>query len=96
VAEYLIRTSHAHGWPALHDARLAEVLLPDGLECHVIDGYGDFRIRCGDAEISFSAEDVGWQVAVEGELAAPEQLIAQVTRQVEATVGEPCDWLALG
>jgi hypothetical protein len=70
-------------------------LKPDGFGCLPIEGRGEFRIQCGQAEISFSGEDIGWQVTVEGDLPEANKLMVQLTRQITAAVGEPCEWLSL-
>jgi hypothetical protein len=51
-------------------------------------------MRCGTAEISFSGEMHGWQVAVEGS-GEFENLIATITERMAAEVGEPCEWLRI-
>src|SRR4051812_42438128 len=96
VPDYLIRTAETHEWPAFHRSRNAEVLIPQGRQCEEIEGFGDFRMRCGDAEISFSGEEPGWHVVVEGPLADAEAVVEQVTRQVEQAAGEPCEWIPIG
>jgi hypothetical protein len=95
VNEYLIRTSGSHEWPAFHRDRHAEVLLPDGFGCLPVEGWGDFRMQCGQAELSFSGEDTGWQITVKGNLPNADELMTQLTRQIAAAVGEPCEWLPL-
>ena len=95
VNEYLIRTRDSHEWPAFHRDRHAEVLLPAGFGCLPVEGSGDFRMQCGQVEISFSGEDTGWQVTLEGNLPNADELMTQLTRQIVAAVGEPCEWLPL-
>lgn len=72
------------------------MLLPEGWECEPVEGWGDFRMRCGRVEVAFSAEESGWQVVVDGDLPDADAIVAQVTRQVEQAVGEPCEWISLG
>lgn len=74
---------------------MAEVLQPEGWTCEIVSGRGDFRVRAEGAEVSYTAEDVGWQVTVDGDLPRVEDWIAQVTRQVAAAAGERCEWLDL-
>jgi len=74
---------------------MASVLQPEGMSSEPIEGDGDFRVRAAGAEISYSGEEVGWQVTVYGDLADTEAWIEQVTRQVTAAAGEPCEWLEL-
>lgn len=95
VREFLIRTSADHGWPAFHRDRMAEVLQPEGWTCQIVSGGGDFRVCAEGVEVSYAAEEVGWQVAVDGDLPQVEDWIEQVTRQVAAAAGEPCEWLDL-
>ncbi len=97
VREYLIRTAGTHEWPALHRGRLAEVLLPAGFGCEQVEGWGDFRMRCGAAVVAFSGEQPGWQVSVEGPMpdAECERLVITLTRQIEQAAGERCEWLQI-
>jgi hypothetical protein len=70
--------------------------MPAGLGCTQIEGWGDFRMRCGDAEIAFSGEEVGWQVVVHGALSSPaETLIERITQQVSRACGVPCEWIRI-
>ncbi len=95
VREFLIRTSGGHDWPAFPRTRTAEVLQPAGWTCEPVDGAGDFRVRAGEAEVAYSGEEVGWHVTVDGDLPRAEEWIDQVTQQVAAASGEPCEWLDL-
>ena len=95
MSEYLIRTSGSHEWPAFHRDRRTEVLLPAGFDCLPVEGWGDFRMQCGQVEISFSGEDTGWLVTVEGDLPHADELIGKLTRRIAAAAGEPCEWLPL-
>ncbi len=52
-------------------------------------------MQCGQAKISFSGEDTGWRVTAEETLANANELMTQLTQQIAATVGEPCEWLPL-
>ena len=58
-------------------------------------GWGDYRLRSDGAEVSFSGEDGGWCVMVEGDLADADAWIAQVTRQIAVAAGEECEWIEL-
>jgi len=53
---------------------MASVLQPEGMSSEPIEGDGDFRVRAAGAEISYSGEEVGWQVTVYGDLADTEAL----------------------
>ena len=95
VTEYLIRTSETQEWPAFDRGRVREVLTPRGFECSATKGWGDYRLRCENAEVAYSGEERGWQVTVEGDLPNADRFIAQVTAQVADAAGEPCEWLRL-
>lgn len=97
MLESLIRTADTHEWPAFHRDNLAEVFAAPGSGCVPVEGWGDFPVRWGDTEISFSGEEVGWQVTVEG---SPDQedaaaLVEAMTRRVERVAGEPCEWIQI-
>jgi hypothetical protein len=96
VADFLIRTTTSHEWPAIPRDRLSDVLVPSGFDCHVVDGWGDLRFRCGEAEVSFSGEEHGWFITVDGNLPDTGNFLATVTRQVTEAAGEPCEWLHVG
>lgn len=95
VIEFLIRTGDGHDWPAIHRDRIPHVLTPAGWDCTQIPGWGDYRLRCGDTEIAFSGEPVGWEVTFEGPM--PEQLatrlIITVAAQVEQETDQPIEWI---
>ncbi|WP_456788451.1 hypothetical protein [Cellulomonas sp. P5_C5] len=74
---------------------MAEVLQAKGWASEPIDGEGDFRARAEGIEVSYSGEDIGWQVVVDGDMPRAEVWMAQVTSQVAAATGEPCEWLEL-
>jgi hypothetical protein len=97
VIEYLIRAVEGHELPPTQHSLLADMLLPAGFGCEQADGWGDFRLRCGTTEVSFSAEDPGWQVSFEGPMAEPEceRLVVMVTRQIEQASHEACEWLRI-
>jgi hypothetical protein len=96
VIEYLIWTARSHELPSF-PGRDADVLVPAGSGCVPVEGWGDFRMRCGGTEVAFSAEDPGWQVIFEGPM--PEQdcerLVAALTRQIEQAAGETCEWIRI-
>ena len=95
--EYIIRTAAHHEWPALHRDRAVEVLSPAGFECHPEEGWGDVRLRCGNVVVSYSGEEVGWQVSFDGDLLGldTDHFIDAVTRRLETEVGEPCEWVRI-
>jgi hypothetical protein len=59
VSEYLIRTAESHDWPAVHRSQLERVLTPTGFDCARVDGWGDYRLKSGEAEIAYSGEEIG-------------------------------------
>ena len=94
---FLIRTADTHEWPAFHRDSLAEVFAAAGSGCVPIDGWGDFRARWRATEVSFSGEDAGWQVTFDG---SPEHddavsLLEAITRRVERSAGERCEWIQI-
>jgi hypothetical protein len=95
VREFLIRTSADHGWPAFHHDRMAEVLQAEGWASEPVDGSGDFCARAEGVDVSYAGEEVGWQVTFDGDMPRAEEWIEQVTRQIAAAAGEPCDWLEI-
>ncbi|HEX2320434.1 MAG TPA: hypothetical protein VHJ18_15735 [Streptosporangiaceae bacterium] len=97
MREYLIRTASTHQLPAIHHNRLVQVLVPAGLGCEQVDGWGDFRIRCGTTQVAFSAEDPGWPVAFDGPMPETdcERLVITLTQQIEQAAGEDCEWLQI-
>ncbi len=62
-----------------------------------MDGWGDHRIRVRDVDISFSAEDVGWQVFIEEDLLAniADDVVTVVARQIAAYSGLSTVWVLL-
>jgi hypothetical protein len=97
MIEFLIRTVASHDWPAVHQTRLTQVLLPADSSWAAADGLGDFCMRLGDTEVSFSGEMVGWQVVFEGSIAEPDaQRTAEVVAsQIQDEVGEPVEVVRL-
>ncbi|MCX4473083.1 hypothetical protein OOK41_22710 [Micromonospora sp. NBC_01655] len=97
MMEYLIRTRDDHDWPAISKDRMAQVLTPSGWGCSVASGWGDHRLRCGDTEISFSGEPVGWQASIEGPMTTDmaTRLLAAVATQIEREVHQPIEWIRI-
>jgi hypothetical protein len=46
--------------------------------------------------VSFSGEELGWLVSVEGELEDADGFLRNVTRQAAEAIGEPWEWIRLG
>jgi hypothetical protein len=72
---------------------MADVLQPAGWDCEPLRGEGDFRVRSEGVDVSYSGEDVGWQVTFHGDMPRAEVWIEQVTRHIAAAAGEQCEWL---
>jgi hypothetical protein len=91
VFEYLVRTRYElDGFPLVIDMNdQARVYQPTGWSCQPIEGWGDFRFRTGDTEISFSAEPPGIQVVVEGSMPRDEadHLLEVVSTQLTTHTG---------
>ena len=90
--------------PASQDERLmipantlAKVLTPSGCDARPgpAYGYGDLRLLGDGFEISFSGEDDGWHVTIEGDLADlnTDELAAQIARQIAHSTQTATDWL---
>ena len=97
MIEYLIRTVEGHELPPTQGRDLADMLLPAGFNCEQTDGWGDFRMRCDTTEVSFFAEDPGWQVSFKGTMAEPdcERMVIMTTQQIEQVTREACEWLRI-
>jgi hypothetical protein len=54
-------------------------------------------LQRGAAEVSFSGEEVGWQVSIVGPMddAAADALITQITERVGGASGAACEWLQI-
>ena len=95
MSEYLVRTTSGRDWPAIPRDKLAETLTIEGRECQPVDGSNHLRLRCGDADITFTIEAVGWQISVDGHLDDPDGFVERITEQVSEAVGQPCEWIAV-
>lgn len=91
MSEYLIRPEGRANWIPVHVDDMQRVLTPSGWNAMTIAGWGYHRIRVADVEVGFSAEDVGCQVSVEGDLDATtaESLVAAVAGQLAEYSAEP-------
>ena len=87
MPEYLIKATGASSWPVVPNDRLPEILGPRGYGCEEVSGPGDLRLRLGSCEMTFSAEDVGWQVCFEGDATGQDTdaLVAHIARQAHGT-----------
>jgi len=89
MIEFLIRRTDGE-WFDLHASRFGEALRPSSVSSERVDGWGDWRIRCADVEISFSYEDPGIQMCIEGELpkSLAEQIADEVRQNIERVTGQ--------
>jgi hypothetical protein len=96
--DYLIRPDDGHSYLGVATSDQKSVLTPQGWDCEPIAGWGDFRLRVSDAEVSFSLEEPGWQVTIEGPMneMAADGLVAVIAQQIADATGIPTYWLALG
>ncbi len=74
VPEYVIRTTPDQKWPAFHRDRMEAVLSPQSFGCQAAEGWGDFRLTCGDTSLAFAGEMNGWQVVAEGTMCGGRRL----------------------
>ncbi len=97
MPEYLIRTRDTHEWPGFSKVELADVFMPPGIGCVQVDGSGDFRMRYEAAEVSFSGEEVGWQVSIDSPIdtVTADRLLALLTNRVGDAHGEECEWIQI-
>ncbi|MCW3820869.1 hypothetical protein ONA91_41255 [Micromonospora sp. DR5-3] len=98
VIEFLIRTRGGHEWPAIHRGRMPHVLTPAGWDCVGVSGCGcDYRLRCGDTEVSFSGEPVGWEVSFEGPMPkdVATRLVIAVAAQIEQETNQSIEWIQI-
>ena len=93
-AEYLIRPASHDGWLVIPAAELADVLTPRGYGLQPGPGYGELHLSAASYEISFSGEDAGWQVIIDGDIADLEtdEVIAQIARQVQDFTHTATEW----
>lgn len=65
------------------------------MRCPARPGYGDLHLQGDGFEISFSDEDDGWHVIIEGDLANldTDELAAQIARQIGHSTQTATEWL---
>jgi len=54
-------------------------------------------MRCDSTEVTFSAEEPGCQVTVDGPMPETdrERLVTTITEQIGQAAGQPCEWLQI-
>ena len=97
VKEYLIRRRDKD-FCLVQVGKFSNVLHPNSFESEKANGWGDYRIKIRDCEISFSFEEVGIQVSfeiceIDDEKA--ETIIDEICRNVEKEIKNPCDWIQI-
>ena len=83
MTEYLIRRTDGE-WFDIPASRAAEAYRPTSFASQRIDGWGDWRIRCEGVEISFSYEDPGIQISIDGDL--PKNVADQIADEVRQNI----------
>ena len=81
-----------------HVDKFREVLQPNSIESEKVDGWGDYRIRVDNSEISFSFEMVGIQISFEtGEISneKAEGIMSEICQKVEKEIKESCNWIQI-
>lgn len=63
--------------------------MPSGWDCEPVEGWGDFRFKCGTMEVSVAGEEPGWKVVFEGDYRDDEveRMIQVIAQQIEAATG---------
>ena len=97
VRQYLISTESGE-CPAVHSARLAAVLTPRGFVCERAPGSDLYRLRVGDAEVSFAQAAAGWLVSIEGTFDYEDEVrfINELQYQIETESSAMCVWEQIG
>jgi hypothetical protein len=96
MTEYLIRRTDGE-WFDLHATRFGEALRPISFASERVPGFGNWRIRIEGVEISFSYEDPGMQITIEGELppAIADQIAEEIRQNIELVTGQKARVVAL-
>lgn len=94
MREYLIRATDGSGWIPVRQERLSSVLVPNKRHARLVEGWGEVRFSLAGIEFSFSGEEVGWQVAVEGETNADlaDAVIGEISDQLRLESGQEATW----
>src|SRR5688572_2788409 len=89
MIEYLIRRTDGE-WFDLHATRFDEALRPSSFPSERVEGRGAWRIRCEGTDISFSYEDPGIQVSIEGHLPpdVADRIAEEIRQNVERVTGQ--------
>lgn len=90
MIEFLIRRDDGE-WFDIDYGRVDEMLHPNSVAWQRIDGWGTYRIRVLDAEVSFSDEDPGILVVFESgtvDHATAEKLVREIATNVTLVTGQ--------
>lgn len=91
MPEYTISTQSGSDWPDMPAGNLSSCLLPQSLECKIVDDSDVLVFRAGKATVSVSWELAGtWYVDIEGsESSGSADLIAaEIAQQLGEATGE--------
>jgi hypothetical protein len=96
MSEYLIRRADGE-WFDLPASMSGEALRPISFASERVEGWGDWRIRTEGVDISFSYEDPGIQVCIEGELSKKlaDQIADEIRQNIELVTGQKGRVIAL-
>ena len=97
MKEFLIRCDDEN-FCVIHVNKLGEVSHPNSVESEQVEGWGDYRIKIGDSEISFSFEMVGIQISFETGKLSPEKaetIVSEISRNVERELKKSCSWVQI-
>jgi hypothetical protein len=86
MREYLIRRTDGE-WFDLPFGRWPEVMRPNSISSHPVEGWGNHRIEVEGVAVAFSDEDPGVHISFEGELpeAVARRLVEEVLENIERT-----------
>ncbi len=97
MKEYLIRRKD-EDFCLIHVSKFSDVLHPNSFESEKISGWGDYRIKVEDCEISFSFEEVGIQISFEiceKDNEKTETIISEICQNVEDEIKKSCCWIQI-
>lgn len=96
MIEYLIKPVDDE-WFDIPMPQAAKAYRPKSFASERIEGPGDWRIRCEGVDISFSYEDSGIQVSMEGDLgkATADQIADEIRQSIERVSKQKARLIAL-
>ncbi len=88
MSEYIIRPDDDDAL-VVGDTDQSSALHPAGYRCVPAEGWGDYRMKCGDAEVAVSFEEPGVRLIIEGLGSAQdaEMLAEAITAQLQRFSG---------